>query len=112
MKLEDDVVIHDWMGHAVGLRMGVFYLCDGTIWLRCPQWLQGAPNVLIGLFRRIDLMNNFTNSKIMTWWPGKIWSGMLEGAVGRRSAGKVDTYQERSTPPPPGFLIQINQGQD
>ena len=49
MTVEDDVVIHNGMGHVVGHIMGVFYADDDIIGLWDPKWLQGDLNVIIGL---------------------------------------------------------------
>ena len=58
IPVEDDAVIHDMLGHAVGWRLGIFYTCDSLLGSRYPEWIQGDLNVLIGLFRQIGLMAN------------------------------------------------------
>ena len=87
MKVEDEAVINDGLGHAVGQIMGVFYTYDGIIGLRDPEWIQGGINILIGLFRQIGLVANTAKYKMMTCQPGTIWSGLLEEALGHRSTG-------------------------
>ena len=49
MTVEDDTIIHDDLGHAVGQIMGVFYAYNGFIGSQDPEWLQRALNVIIGL---------------------------------------------------------------
>ena len=58
MKMEDDVVTHDGLGHAVGQNLELFYVENGLLGSRDPKWLQGYLNVLIGLFRQIGLTAN------------------------------------------------------
>lgn len=94
MTVEDESVIHNGLGHVVMWILGVFYLDDGLLGFHDPEWLQGVLNVLIGLFRRIGLMENLTKSKMMTCQSGAIRLVMSEEVVGRISTGKGDTYRE------------------
>ena len=57
------------MGHTVGRTLGIFYMNDGLLVSWDPEWLQGALNVLIGLFHKIVLVANFYKSKTMTCHP-------------------------------------------
>ena len=82
MIVEDDAVVHDRLGYAVGQIMRVFYVEDGLLGLQDPEWLQGDLNILIGLFHQIGLMANVTKSKKMTYQLGMIWLGMLDEVVG------------------------------
>ena len=82
MSVEGDASICDGLVHAVGWGLGVFYLDDGLIGLRDPEWLQGYINV------RIGLMANVSKSKTMTFQLGVIRLGLLGEAVGWRSTGK------------------------
>ena len=43
--------------------MGVFYVYNGLIGPRDPEWLKGAINVIIGLFRRVGLMAKSQNPR-------------------------------------------------
>ena len=94
MTVEDDVVIHDGMGHVVGRRMGVFYTDDGLIGSQDPECLQGALNVLISLLRWIGLMANVAKSKTMTCQTGTILLVMPEEDVLQRSTARGATYQD------------------
>ena len=58
MAVEDEVLIHDRLGHAVGRSMRVLYVDDGILGLKDLEWLQGDLNVLIVPFRWIFLMDN------------------------------------------------------
>ena len=50
MTVEDEAFVHNWMVHAVGWSMGVFYANDGIIGSWDLEWLQGDLTVIIGLF--------------------------------------------------------------
>ena len=74
--------------------MGVFYADDGMIGSRDPDLLQGAINVIIGLFRRVKIMANVTKSNTMTCHPGVIHKGMSEEAFSWRIKGEGSTNQD------------------
>ena len=50
----------------MGRSMGVFYADNGFIVFQDPEWIQGAVNVLIGLFYRVRLVANVAKNKTMT----------------------------------------------
>ena len=60
-------VVYDVLVHAVGRILGVFYASDVLLGYQDPEWLQGALNVLIGLFWNIGMASNVAKSKIMTF---------------------------------------------
>ena len=66
--VEDEKFIQDRLGHAVVF----FYAYDRILGSPDPEWLQGAQNVLIGLFWRIRLAENIAKSKTMTCHTGSI----------------------------------------
>ena len=72
MIVEDDVVICDGMGHAIGRSTRVFYTYNGIIGSQEQEWIHGACKILIGLFHHIFLMTNITKSKNMTCQLGTI----------------------------------------
>ena len=78
-----------------GRRICVFYADDGILGLQYPECLQGALNVLIGLFRRIGLAANVSNLKTMNFQLGEILLGMSVDEFPRRSTGEGDNYLER-----------------
>ena len=82
MTVGYDAFIHNGLGHVVGKSVVVFYEDDGIIGYQDLEWLHGASNVIIGLFRRIGLMDNVAKSKTMTCQMGEIWLGMSEEEVG------------------------------
>ena len=95
MAVKDQLVAQEVMGLVVGSCMGIFYSNDGMVVSRDPGWLQGALNMIIGLFRWYRLVANFVKSKSITCHLGALRSGMSEEAVGQRCTVRGVTYQER-----------------
>ena len=71
--------------------MGLFYSDDGTIGSRDPEWICGAINVLIELFKRVRPMANVAKSNATTFQLGEICTGMSEEAFSWRIKGEVPT---------------------
>ena len=94
LTVEDQLVAQEGLVLAVVRCLGLFYEDNIVMGSRDPEWLQGALNVLIGLFRRYGLVVNSAKSKVMTCHPGKIRSRILEEAVGRLYTGRGVTYRE------------------
>ena len=95
ITVDDDVVIHNGTGYAVGWIMVFFYAYNFHICFHDLEWIQGFPNIIIGQFRHIGLMANLAKSKTMMCQLGKIQLGMSEEAVGLKSMSKGDKYLER-----------------
>ena len=76
--VEEEEFVQDGLGHVVGQILEGFYTCDGPLGSRDLEWLQGALNVLIGLFLKIGLSSNVDKSNTMTCQPEVIRSSMLE----------------------------------
>ena len=64
--VEDQLVAQEVLGLAVGMCMGLLYADSGMVGSRYPEWIQGALNMLISLFRWYGLVVNLENSKAMT----------------------------------------------
>ena len=75
--------------------MGVFYVYGGMTRKRDLEWIQGAINVLIVLFRRVEMMSNVEKYMTITWNPGENFTGMSEEAFSCRSIGEASAYHER-----------------
>ena len=58
LTVKYDSSTHDVLGVVVGNFMSLFYVDDGMIGSGDPEWLQGAINILIAIFRRVGLMAN------------------------------------------------------
>ena len=52
LMVEDKLVTQEVLGMATGRFLGLLYAGNGVLELWDPEWIQGAMNVLIGLFRR------------------------------------------------------------
>ena len=76
LTVEYELVSHEWTLLAMVWCLGLFYSDDGMVGLYNPEWLQGAFNVLIGLFRRYGLVANVSKSKTIMCQMGEIRSGM------------------------------------
>ena len=66
-----------------------------VVGLRYLGWLQGALNVLIGLFFYYRLLSNVTKSSAMTCQMGTLRSRMSEEAVERWCTETEATYHKR-----------------
>ena len=91
LTMEDVLGIQDGLGHVVDRRLGVFYADNGLLGSRDLEWLQGALNVLIVLFWRINLAANVVKPKTMTFHMGAILLGMLEEYFVHFRTGEGDT---------------------
>jgi hypothetical protein len=80
-----DAVVREWLRQCLGdntARMGIgeaardhvvaFFVDDGLVAARCPEWLQSSFTILIHLFKRICLKTNAAKTIVMTCLPGKI----------------------------------------
>ena len=76
LTVEDKSTTHEGLGMEVGRCTGVFYADDSMIVSKDPEWIQGAINLLIGLFRRVNLVTNVVKSKTMTCQLGEICTGV------------------------------------
>ena len=94
LTVEDEQVTHEELGMVAGRCMGVFNADDGMLGSRYPEWLQGAINVLIRLFRRVLLMENIAKYKTTTCQTGEIFTGMSEEEFGWRSTGEGVKHRE------------------
>ena len=56
LMMQYRAVVHDGLGHAVGHSLVVFYVECGLLGYQYMEWLQGALNFLVGLFRQMDLV--------------------------------------------------------
>ena len=87
MTVEDEAIINKGMVHGVGSSIVTFYADNGLIGSRNLEYIQVSLTVLIGLFRRIDLMTNLAKSKTTMYQLGTIQSGIPEKAIGQRGKG-------------------------
>ena len=64
--MEDQLVTQEGLVILVGRCIKLFYTDNGVMVSRDLEWIQGALNVIIGLFRRCALVTNVAKSKTMT----------------------------------------------
>ena len=78
MTVEEQQVVHEVLGIAVGIFLGLFFSDNGVVGSRNLEWIQGSLNVLSGLFHQYGLVANVTKSKAMKYHPGTLRSGMSD----------------------------------
>ena len=85
ITVEDKLFDHYGLAYAVGQCMGMFFADDVLFWSRDPEWIQGYPNGIIGLFRQYILVANITQFKAMMCQPEEIQSRISEEALIQKS---------------------------
>jgi hypothetical protein len=86
-----DYFIREWLRQVLGedvARDGVgdlvrdqcipFFVDDGLVAMRCPEWLQSSFDIFINLFERIGFRANAEKTKVMMCLPGKIQVAQTE----------------------------------
>ena len=68
--MEEKLVAHEGLVLEVGRWLGLFYTKNVIVVSWYPEWLQGAPNILIVLFWWYGMVANVAKSKAMTCQPG------------------------------------------
>ena len=66
LTMEDQLVTQEGLVILVGRCIKLFYTDNGVMVSRDLEWIQGALNVIIGLFCRSSLVTNVAKSKTMT----------------------------------------------
>ncbi len=64
-----------------------YFVDDGLVATRCPEWLQTSFNILITLFEWIGLRTNAEKMKVMTCLPGKIQVAQTEEEYASQQTG-------------------------
>ena len=95
-----DAVVREWLRQVLGedaARSGVgeeirnflvaFYADDGLIQARCPERLQAAFDILIGLFERVGLVTNTRKTKAMVCIPGRIRTRLTDDVYNNSRVG-------------------------
>ncbi len=67
-----DNAARDGLGEDARNHMVAFFVDDGLVAARCPEWLQSSFQILIALFECIGLRTNAEKTKVVTCLPGKI----------------------------------------
>jgi len=103
-----DCVVREWLRQVLGEdvpRDGVgdlvcdqcipFFVDDGLVAARCPEWLQSSFNIFINLFERIGLRTNAKETKVMTCLLGKIQVAQTEEEYASLQTGLGTSTKKR-----------------
>jgi hypothetical protein len=95
-----DCVVREWLRQVLGedvARDGVeelvrdqciaFFVDNGLVTARCPEWLQPSFNILINLFEQISLWTNADKMKVTTNLLGKIRVARTEAEYASQQTG-------------------------
>jgi hypothetical protein len=95
-----DCVVREWLRQVLGENVAqdgvgdlvrdhciAFFVDNGLVAARCPEWLQSSFDVLINLFERIGLRTNAKKTKVMTCLPGKIRVAKTEEEYASQQTG-------------------------
>jgi hypothetical protein len=95
-----DCVIREWLRQVLGrdvARYGIeelvrnqciaFFVDDGLVATRCPEWLQSGFNIPINLFEWIGLRTNADKTKAVTCLPGEIGVARTEAEYASQQMG-------------------------
>ena len=66
---KDQAVTQEVLVLNVGICLGVFYADDSMIGAWDPEWLQNVLKIIIGIFWRYGIVENFAKSRTMTCQP-------------------------------------------
>ncbi len=72
-----------------------FFVDDGLVVARCPEWLQSSFDILINLFKWIGLRTNAEKTKVMTCLPGKIRVAQTEEEYASQQMGLGTSTKKR-----------------
>jgi hypothetical protein len=101
-----DAVVREWLRQVLGddaAQKGLgeaahdhavaFFVNDGLVMARCPEWLQSCFTILVNLFERIGLRTNAAKTKVMTCLPGKIRVAKAEEEYAAQQTGNTATMK-------------------
>jgi hypothetical protein len=77
------------IGEAVHDHVVAFFVDDGLVAARFPEWLQSSFTILIHLFEHIGLKTNAAETKVMTCLPGKIQVAKTEEEYAAQQTGNT-----------------------
>jgi hypothetical protein len=86
-----DKVTQEGVGDVVCNQCIAFFVDEGLVSTRCPEWLQSSFDILIKLFERIGLLANADKAKVMICTPGKIQNAQTEVEYTSQQAGNTTT---------------------
>jgi hypothetical protein len=80
-------VAQDGVGNLVRNQCIAFFVDNGLVAARCPEWLQSSFDILITLFEQIGLWTNAKKTKVMMCLPGKIRVAQTEEEYASQQTG-------------------------
>jgi hypothetical protein len=103
-----NAVVREWLRQCLGddaAQMGIgeavrdhvvaFFVDDGLVAARCPEWLQSSFSILICLFECIGLKTNAAKMKVMTCLPGKIRVAKMEEYAAQQTGNTTAAKRRR-----------------
>jgi hypothetical protein len=103
-----DLVVREWLRQVLGDEAAqgglgaaardhavVFFVDDGLVAARCPEWPQSSFTILFNLFECIGLWTNAAKTKVMTCLPGKIRVARTEEEYAAQQTGNATTTKRR-----------------
>ncbi len=81
----------DGVKEAVHNYCIAFFVENGLVTVRCPVWLQLSFDILIKLFKRINLLANSDKTKVVTCMPGRIRVARTEVEYANQQARNTTT---------------------
>jgi hypothetical protein len=79
------------LGEAAHDHTVAFFVDDGLVAARSPEWLQSSFTILVNLFKRIGLRTNAAKMKVMTCLLGKIRVAKTEEEYATQQTGNAAT---------------------
>ncbi len=83
------------IGEAVHDHVVAFFVDDGLVAARCPEWLQSSFTILIHLFECIGLKTNMAKMNAMTCLPGKIRVAKMEKDYAAQQTGNTTAVKRQ-----------------
>jgi hypothetical protein len=80
-------VPHSGVGNLVRNQCIAFFVDNGLVVVRCPEWLQTSFDILITFFKQIGLRTNAKKTKVMTCLLGKIRVAQTEEVYASQQTG-------------------------
>jgi hypothetical protein len=80
-------IAHNGVGDLVHNQCIAFFLDNGLVATRCPEWLQSSFTILINLFKCIGLWTKAKKTTFMTCFSGKIRIACTEAQYASQQTG-------------------------
>ncbi len=88
-------VARNGVGDSARNQCITFFVDNGLVAARCPEWLQSSFTILITLFEWIGLQTNARKTKVMTCVPGKIGIAQTDAEYASQQTGLRTSMTKR-----------------